>query len=205
MRQTGEIPDTFLLVEHPPCVTIGRGGTSAHILVGNDVLEREGIAVHMTDRGGDVTYHGPGQLVCYPIVALEDYDRDLHAHARRLETVMMKAVASFGVESWRQPGFPGVWTALGKIGSIGVAVRRWVTTHGAALNVSLDLRPFSLIVPCGLSGVTVTSLAEILGWPPDLALARQVMREGCEHAFGLSLNEGRDHELLNAALGPLGC
>jgi len=118
---------------------------------------------------------------------------------------MMETARSCGVVSWRRRGVPGVWTVDGKVGSIGVAVRRWVTTHGAALNVSVDLKPFSFIVPCGLPGLRVTSLAEILGQPPDLALARRAMREACEHAFCISLSEDRRGELLDAALEPVSC
>ena len=169
LREGGEIPDTFVALEHEPCVTIGRGGTSAHVLVDQDVLAAKGIAVHVSDRGGDVTYHGPGQLVCYAIVNLADYDRDLHAHVRRLEAVMMQTASAFGIVSWRRSGFPGVWTARGKLGALGVAVRRWVTTHGVALNVCPDMEPFSLIIPCGLAGVPVTSLSKILGRSPDLS------------------------------------
>lgn len=205
LRQDGAIPDTFLVVEHPPCLTIGRGGSAANILAGEDVLARAGIAVYVADRGGDVTYHGPGQLVCYPIVDLTGYGRDLHAHARRLEGVMMEAAASFGVASWRTPGSPGVWTARGKVGAIGVAVRRWVTTHGAALNACPDMKAFSLIVPCGLRGMTVTSLAEIKGHAVDLALVRAAMRASCEEVFGLPLTDTRRRELVRVRPAMLAC
>jgi len=204
LRQQEEIPDTFLLVEHLPCVTIGRSGTSAHILAGEDALREAGITLHVSNRGGDVTYHGPGQLVCYPIVDLADYGRDVHAHARRLEAVMMRTAASFGVPSWRRSGFPGVWTAQGKIGAIGVAVRRWVTMHGAALNVCPDLRPFSLIMPCGVSGMSVTSLAEIRGQAMDLTLARAAMRDACEKVFRCSLVEAARHDLVRRPMAVAG-
>jgi lipoate-protein ligase B len=186
-------------------VTIGRGGTATHILASEDTLNKAGITVHVSDRGGDVTYHGPGQLVCYPIVDLAGYDRDVHAHARRLEAVIMQSAASFGVASWRKPGFPGVWTTRGKIGAIGAAVRRWVTTHGAALNVCPDMRAFSLIVPCGLSGMAVTSLAEIKGHAVDLTLARGAMRDACERVFHCSLVEAARHDLVPTAMGIAEC
>ena len=205
LRQEGEIPDTFLLVEHLPCVTIGRGGTTAHILADEHALVQAGIRVHISNRGGDVTYHGPGQLVCYPIVDLGGYGRDVHAHARRLEAVMMQTAASFGIASWRLPGFPGVWTAKGKIGAIGVAVRRWVTMHGAALNVCPDLQAFSLIVPCGLSGMAVTSLAEIQGHAVDLTLARVAMRAACEEVFGVHFVDRTRREVLRVRPAMLTC
>ena len=149
-RRDGSLADTILVVEHPPCLTVGRGGTGDDVLTDRAALARQGITVHESDRGGAVTYHGPGQLVCYPILDLTRHGRDVHLHARRLEEVMLRTAAACGVAAWRRPGYPGVWTASGKLGSLGVAVRRWVTLHGFALNVCPDLDHFAHIVPCGL-------------------------------------------------------
>ncbi|WP_298269016.1 lipoyl(octanoyl) transferase LipB [Geobacter sp.] len=150
----GGAPETLLLLEHPPVYTIGRGGSGTNIL-------DSAIGAVATNRGGDVTYHGPGQLVGYPIIDLGRRGRDLHRYLRFLEEVLIRVAASFGVEAWRVPGRTGIWTEGGKLASIGVGVRRWVTMHGFALNVANDLAPFSRINPCGMAGCPVTSL-EIL-------------------------------------------
>lgn len=203
LRRDGEIPDTFIALEHRPCVTIGRGGTWEHVLATADVLERHGITVHESDRGGDVTYHGPGQLVCYAIVDLKDYGSDLHAHVRRLEAVMMDTAASFGVVGWRRVGYPGVWTTSGKIGAVGVAVHEWVTKHGIALNVDPDLAHYSLITPCGLPGIKVTSFAAILGRPPHPSDVRRAMRRACERVFSCRLESQTRDEAVPMKLGAL--
>jgi lipoate-protein ligase B len=182
----GEVPATVIVVEHRPCVTLGRASSSAHILADEETLARAGVEVHVSDRGGDVTYHGPGQLVCYPILNLREYGSDAHAHARRLEEVMIGTAAAFGVDAWRRTGYPGVWTTRGKLGSVGVGIRRWVTMHGAALNVCPDLTAFNFIVPCGLQNVAVTSLGQILGRPLDLTQARAALQRSCARVFGLS-------------------
>jgi len=164
-----EAPDELgrlLLVEHhPPVITIGRRpGAAAHLTATAAQLEREGVEVVETDRGGDITYHGPGQLVAYPIIDLNRMGIGLHAYMRMLEEAVVLTCRDFGVEAGRDDGATGVWTPAGsKICAMGVRVRRWVTMHGLALNVATNLRHFDLIVPCGLAGRTVTSLERELG------------------------------------------
>ncbi len=169
LRATGEIPDTLILVEHPPTLTLGRSSHPSHLLASPLTLERHGIAVFEVERGGDVTYHGPGQLVGYPILDLRRWGRDVHAYLRRLEELLIRVVARWGVEARRLQGKTGVWVGVDppeKIASIGIHVSRWITRHGFALNVSPDLSFFDLIVPCGLSGVRMTSLTAQLQTTP---------------------------------------
>lgn len=164
-RLAGDAPDTLALTEHDPVFTVGlRTGAEKHLLWDALTLAREGVAVHETNRGGDITYHGPGQLVAYPIVSLAAR-RDLHAYLRFLEDVLIAVVARHGVIAARREGLTGIWVAERKLAAIGVAVRRWVTLHGVALNVAPDLRHFGGIVPCGIRAAegTVTSLAVELG------------------------------------------
>ncbi len=167
-RQRGEIPDVLLLLEHTPVYTRGRRSTPDELPMGREWYERQGIEVRETDRGGRVTYHGPGQLVAYPIVSLRPYGDDVHEYVRRLERTMIEALAEHGVEAGVVAGLTGVWAGERKIGSIGVHVSRGVTTHGLAVNVSNDLQPFEWIVPCGIEGVAMTSLARELGAEQDL-------------------------------------
>ncbi len=167
-RQRGEIPDVLLLLEHPPVYTRGRRSTAAELPMGAEWYERQGIEVRDTDRGGRVTYHGPGQLVAYPIVSLRPYKDDVHDYVRRLERVMIESLAEHGVRAGLSEGETGVWVGERKIGSIGVHVSRGVTTHGLAVNVNNDLQPFEWVVPCGIEGCQVTSLSRELGAEQDL-------------------------------------
>ena len=160
-RKQALISDQLLFVEHPHTVTMGRNGHESNVLAGPEMLRRAGISYHETNRGGDVTYHGPGQIVGYPIFDLREWNRDVMAFVRTLEQAVIDTLAGFGIESWRDPGATGVWTAAGKICAIGVHISRWVTSHGFALNHSTDLSYFRYIVPCGLSK-PVTSM-EALG------------------------------------------
>jgi lipoate-protein ligase B len=169
-RQEGEVSDVLLLLEHPPVYTRGRRSTDEELPMQRQWYEMQGIEVHDTDRGGRVTYHGPGQLVAYPIVSLKPYGDDVHEYVRRLERVTIEGLAEHGVAARTIEGLTGVWTegeapgpeagvdAARKIGSIGVHVSRGVTTHGLAINVNNDLQPFEWIVPCGLEGVRMTSV-----------------------------------------------
>ena len=166
-RQRGAIPDQLLLLEHPHTITLGRNGRMENLLAGEPVLRAAGISFHASDRGGDITYHGPGQAVGYPIVDLRGWKRDVGAYMRALEDVMIRALADFGIAGVRVPGCTGVWIDGAKIGAIGVHISRWVTSHGFALNVDTDLSYFGYIVPCGLSK-PVTSMAQ-RGVRPDLA------------------------------------
>ena len=178
-RKRGEISDQLLIVEHPHVVTMGRNGHDENLLAQPELLERAGVEFHRTDRGGDVTYHGPGQIVGYPIVDLREWKRDVMAYVRALEQVLIDALAQFGIAAGREAGATGVWTAQGKIAAIGVHISRWVTSHGFALNVATDLSYFRYIVPCGLTK-PVTSL-QALGCRADrdqvvAALARSFAR-----------------------------
>jgi len=159
-RKQGLVPDQLLIVEHPHVITLGRNGRAEHLLAGQDVLRRAGIAFHHTDRGGDITYHGPGQIVGYPILDLRDWRRDVAAYVRSLEQVLIDTLAGFGIAAGRIAGATGVWVEGKKVAAIGVHISRWVTSHGFALNVSTDLSYFQYIVPCGLS-MPVTSMAEL--------------------------------------------
>ncbi len=179
-RQEGEVADVLLLLEHPPVYTRGRRATDDELPMKRQWYELQGIEVHDTDRGGRVTYHGPGQLVAYPIVSLEPYGDDVHEYVRRLERVAIEAIAEHGVAADTIEGLTGVWTAgetpgpqagtgaARKIGSIGVHVSRGVTTHGLAINVNNDLQPFEWIVPCGIDNCQVTSLGRELRAEQDL-------------------------------------
>jgi lipoyl(octanoyl) transferase len=191
LRLAGQVPDTVVLVEHPACITVGRASRLEHILASREELRAAGIAVYSTDRGGDVTYHGPGQLVLYAIVDLVGYGRDVHAHARRLEQVLIDTAASFGVTATRRKEYPGVWTDAGKIGAIGFRVKRWVTLHGVSLNVSPDLSHFSCIVPCGIRDHGVASLARMVEHRVDIAAAKSALKESFAHVFDVRLIDVR--------------
>ena len=183
-RKAGEITDQFLIVEHPHVVTVGRNGHEENLLASPEVLARTGIELHRTDRGGDVTYHGPGQIVGYPILDLRDWKRDVGAYVRAIEQMLIDTLADFAIEAHREPGMTGVWTVSpAKIAAIGVHISRWVTSHGFALNHATDLQYFSYIVPCGLSK-PVTSM-EALGViaPRETVVGR--LREHFERIFDL--------------------
>jgi len=167
-RLEGAVPDVLLLLEHPPVYTRGRRSDDGELPMAREWYEMQGIEVAETDRGGRVTYHGPGQLVAYPIVSLRPFDEDVHEYVRRLERVAIETLAEHGVSATTVEGLTGVWTSDRKIGSIGVHVSRGVTTHGLAVNVNNDLQPFEWIVPCGIEGCRVTSLSRELGAEQDL-------------------------------------
>ena len=164
-RIAGEIAqDVLLLVEHPPVVTLGRLAKEGNLLLTRSALTARGVQVYEVERGGDVTFHGPGQLVGYPLVDLRRHKQDLHWYLRQLEESLIRAVAEYGIVAERNPSYTGVWTAGRKLASIGVHARDWVTWHGFALNVTTDLSYFDLIVPCGIQSVTMTSIArEVAG------------------------------------------
>jgi len=168
-RQEGAVGDVLLLLEHNPVYTRGRRSTAEELPMGSEWYEMQGIEVLDTDRGGRVTYHGPGQLVAYPIVSLKAYGDDVHAYVRGLERVAISTLAEHGVEAGTVEGLTGIWVGERKIGSIGVHVSRGVTTHGLAVNVNNDLQPFEWIVPCGIEGCRVTSLGREHGAEQDLA------------------------------------
>ena len=184
-RRRGEIPDTLLLLEHPPVVTLGRGAHAENLLLDEAALHARGIELHDAGRGGDVTYHGPGQLVGYPIVALEGERRDAHRFLRDLEGGLIEAVAPYGVAASRRPGLTGVWVGHAKLAAIGVRIGTgWITSHGFALNVGSDLSGFETIVPCGLGDASVTSLAVLTGRDVDLAEAARAVADPVAKALG---------------------
>ena len=164
-RIRGAIDDTLLLVEHPHVLTLGvRGdGGRSHILAAPELLRARGVEVHEAGRGGDITYHGPGQIVGYPIVSLRPDRQDVHRYVRDLEEVLIRTSGDYGIEAGRVQGLTGVWVRSEKLAAIGVRIARWVTSHGFAFNVTTDLEYFNLIVPCGIGDRGVTSLARLLG------------------------------------------
>ncbi len=175
----------LVLVEHdPPVITLGRGADAAHVVAPRERLAREGVEVHETQRGGDVTYHGPGQIVGYPILRLDLHGRDVHRYLRDLEETLIRLLARFGIQGERARGMTGVWVGREKVAAIGVAISRWVTWHGFALNVDPDLAHFGLIVPCGLQGMGVTSLARLLGRPITVAEVKGPLVECLVEVFG---------------------
>ena len=195
-RLDGEGADLLLLMEHPPTYTLGRSSRPQHLLADAATLEREGIALYHIERGGSATYHGPGQLVGYPIVNLRNRDRDVHRFIRNLEQVLIGALAAFGVEAGARAGLTGVWVEEEKkIASIGIHVRQWITMHGFALNVAPDLRHFSWIQPCGFDSEVMTSMAEWMAEAPALdAVAVEVTRQ-FEEIFECSTREVGVEEL----------
>jgi lipoyl(octanoyl) transferase len=188
-RQADEVPDVLLLLEHYPVYTKGRRTQPGELAMGEDWYRMQGIEVCETDRGGAVTYHGPGQLVGYPIVSLKPYGDNVHDYVRRLERLMTGLLAAYGIEAEVIEGLTGVWVGGGppegrKIGSIGVHVSRGVTTHGFAVNVNNDLQPFEWVVPCGLEGVRMTSLCREFGSEVDMDACMDVVTERFGGIYG---------------------
>ena len=186
-RAAGATGDWLLYPDHPPVLTVGRSGSPGSLIADAKTLGERGIEVFEVSRGGDVTWHGPGQLVGYLICDLTERGRDLHRFLRDIEQALLDALEAFGVSAQRLPGRTGVWSEGEKIASIGVAVRRWVSYHGFALNVAPDLRFFDLIHPCGLRGIHMTSLASRLGGrAPSLDQAREAVADAVARTFGYS-------------------
>src|SRR5687768_15912615 len=199
-RISGEIDqDVLLLVEHPPVITLGRSSKDAHLLANPDQLRKRGIDVFEVERGGDVTFHGPGQLVGYPIVDLKRHKQDLHWYLRQVERSLIGSLGGFGIPGEQSTGLTGVWTRGRKIASIGVHARDWVTWHGFALNVSTDLSFFDLIVPCGISGVEMTSMARELGAAPAADDVARTVSNTFAAPFSLSAVDTPRESLLETA------
>lgn len=185
-RKVGEVCDQLIFVEHPPTITLGRNADGSHVLAAPVRLRDLGIAVEETDRGGDVTYHGPGQVVAYPILDLREWRRDVGAYMRALEEVVILTLLDFGVRSRRVQGWTGVWVGEAKIAALGVHLSRWVTSHGLAMNVNTDLDHFRLIVPCGLPK-PVTSLERVLGRKVGMQEVVSSMGRRFGEVFGRSM------------------
>jgi lipoate-protein ligase B len=168
-RVEGRIPDLLLLLEHPPTITIGKSGSPDNVLISSEQMVQTGIPLFFTDRGGDVTYHGPGQLVGYPILDLREQGRDLHLYVRRLEEVMIRTLRDFSIEADSDGTHPGVWVRGEEIGAIGLSVKKWVSMHGFALNVNIDLDHFASVYPCGFPDRRATSMSKVIG--------RKILRE----------------------------
>jgi lipoyl(octanoyl) transferase len=183
-RQAGRVPDQLLLLEHDPVFTLGRNARQENVLFPAEALRERGFDVFETGRGGDVTYHGPGQVVGYPILELPLERRDVHRYVRDLEEVMIRTCADHGLAARRVDGLTGAWLGDDKVGAIGVRIARWVTSHGFALNVGTDLSPFDLIVPCGIRGRGVTSIERALGRPVPLEAVMRRLTAHFEAVFG---------------------
>ena len=196
-RLKGDIKDTLLLLEHPPTITLGRSSKPVHLLASEDELKAAGIAVVEVDRGGDITYHGPGQLVGYPIFDLRNHGQDLHLFLRNMEGALIHSLSAFGLEGRRFAPHTGVWVRDQKIAAIGIKVSKWISTHGFALNVNPDMSHFSLLVPCGIREFGVTSIAAQMGEVVSVEDVKKTVGDVFEEAFG-NRNRANMHEL-NAA------
>jgi len=212
-RKACAMEDVLLLCEHPPVITLGRSGKRENLLASEHVLRQKGVEFHATDRGGDITYHGPGQLVGYPILNLGAIRRDVVWYVRTLEEAMIRATAEFGITAVREPGKTGIWvdaaqssSALAtrhsplatseKLAAIGVHISRWVTSHGFAYNVSTDLRNFDLIVPCGIADRKATSLEKLLGRHVDEKEVSLRIAKHLGELLGLEMKEASKKELM---------
>jgi len=184
-RQEGRADDILVLLEHDPVITLGRSADARHVLASAKALQRLGIQVQRIERGGDVTYHGPGQLVGYPILHLASLHLGVSDYMRALEQVLLETLADLGLPAHRQAGVVGVWVGKAKIASLGARVERGVTYHGFALNVNTNLEHFELIVPCGLEGVSVTSMERELGRPVEMPLVRRSVIRKFGQVFGM--------------------
>ncbi len=201
-RLLGEVRDAkeerahLLLVEHdPPVVTFGTSGVETNLLADEAQLAREGIEIHRIRRGGDVTYHGPGQLVAYPILRVDLHGRDVHAYLRSLEEVVIRTLENLGISAGRVEGLTGVWVGREnprKVAAIGVGVKRWVSYHGLALNIQPEMRHFGLIVPCGISDRPVTSVAELLGTDVSVSRVKPILVDSLGEEFGFDVTWEKD-------------
>lgn len=183
LRTKGQVPDIVLFTEHLHTYTIGKSGGEDHLLAGNEELKAKGVSVFKVDRGGDITYHGPGQIVAYPIFDLNGNGGDIHRYIRDLEEVVIRSLYSYGINAKRDSDYTGVWVAEDKICAIGIKVSRWVTMHGFAFNVNTDLSFFDRIIPCGIFHKGVTSLSKILGKEVDMGEVKSLLASKFEEVF----------------------
>lgn len=194
--RSGEGDEQLLLLEHPHVFTLGRGADSANILARADQLESLSIEVHETGRGGDVTYHGPGQLVGYPIINLKPDRCDVHRYVRDIEEMLIRSIAELGIKGERIAGLTGVWVGNEKIAAIGVRIARWITSHGFALNVNTDLDYFQMIVPCGITDKGVTSVSRLLVQPLDMNDVARIVARHFAEVFERDIRWASDGQLL---------
>lgn len=190
--RSGEGDEQLLLLEHPHVFTLGRGADSANILADSNQLQSLSIEVHETGRGGDVTYHGPGQLVGYPIINLKPDRCDVHRYVRDIEEVLIRSIAEFGITGERIAGLTGVWVGNEKIAAIGVRIARWITSHGFALNVNTDLDYFQMIVPCGITDKGVISLSRLLGQPVEMNDVARIVTHHFAEVFQRDIRDAGD-------------
>ena len=183
-RQLGLVPDSLILLQHPHTYTLGRRAAIQHVLFDEATRLERGVSLHWVDRGGDITYHGPGQIVGYPIMDIRKRGLDVHRYLRTIEEALIRALAHFGIQGERDHAYTGVWVGKQKVAAIGVKISRGVTSHGFALNVDTDLSYFQGIVPCGITDRAVTSLTELLGGPQEIEAVRGVVAEEFFKTFG---------------------
>ena len=196
-RLAGRIPDTLLLLEHPPTITVGKSGKLENILASQEQLARKGVSLVFIDRGGDVTYHGPGQIVGYPIIDLREREKDAHRYIRNLEEVIIRTLDDFAIKSGRDSGHAGVWVGDEEIAAIGLSLRKWVTMHGFALNVNTDLADFSLINPCGFTNRQATSISCLLGQEMPRKVVKERLLAHFAEVFDAQLEPGTDRLIRN--------
>jgi lipoyl(octanoyl) transferase len=186
LRYEQKISDTLIFVEHYPVYTVGKSGSASHIVATDAFLQSKGIEVIHVDRGGDVTYHGPGQIVGYPILDLNQHKTSISWYMRSLEEVLISALSHWGIKGERYEGYTGVWVGEDKIAALGVRISRWVTMHGFALNVNTDLDYFNGIIPCGISHRGVTSIEKVLGYRVDMEEAKNIVLRSFQNVFNFS-------------------
>jgi lipoyl(octanoyl) transferase len=186
-RVNGEIPDTLIFLEHYPVITLGKSANGKHLLASRERLEKQGVEIFSVERGGDVTFHGPGQLVGYPILEIKNGLGGVKPFVRKLEEAIINGLKPFGIEAKTNPPYTGVWVDNEKIASIGIAVKQWVSFHGFALNVTTDLSFFDLIVPCGIAGVRMTSVKKLSGRAVEMAEVKKTMRQSFAEVMGMEI------------------
>ncbi len=195
-RMEGRLPPTIILQENPPTFTLGRSGTESNILASPEELAARGIELINVNRGGDVTYHGPGQLIASPLLYLGDVDLNANQYMHRIEDVLIDVLAEFGLQAVKREQYPGAWLGEAKVGAVGIGVRHGYTFHGMSLNINLDLSPFKLINPCGVVAMPVTSMQAALGHPVSTRAVKTVLRQILATTFNLNLNDVTPAEIL---------